>query len=513
MPKNTFEDAYSESISLLKSLVASDEYNSIGFFASSLAKDNYKRLFTRDAFWVGQAALLSGDADLLDAYDNSLSTLRAHQRKDGAIPSNVSCDGQASYGIINPRVDPTTLYILACTQRYKISKDKSIIDGYLDSLEKALRYLSDTWENRNLKILYIPRAGNWADEYLQRGYVLYDEVLWYLALREYADILDAAGIRGSERLREKSEHVKEVIRTKFWIKNLNKRNDEIYRKLLKKFDFNKNGYFIHFFYAKGKTRKTLSKARGIFDAFGNVLTLLAGVAAPEQSENIVSFINEISVNKYPLIPAHYPFFGEEVFKSQKLHQYRFKEYVGHYHNGGLWPWYTGLYVAFLSGAGRREEALRFLGGIRKANKARKKGMNFCEYHVSKRATSRLIVRRKEGVDLYLSMRLSRIIGKRRSTVKMHYGTRNINAENSIVIRSLLVPENEELRLSVIGPDAEDVLYEICGIGDNAGKCFECRGITVTGMEPGGTPHLGVSAAAYIIGHKAYFDNKVLFQTL
>ncbi len=48
-----FRDAYNESATFLKSLIAGEEYNSIEVFASSVNRENYRRLFTRDAFWVG----------------------------------------------------------------------------------------------------------------------------------------------------------------------------------------------------------------------------------------------------------------------------------------------------------------------------------------------------------------------------------------------------------------------------------------------------------------------------
>ncbi|MFC1570607.1 HPr family phosphocarrier protein [Candidatus Omnitrophota bacterium] len=506
-----FRDAYHESIGFLKTLIAGEEYNSIGFLASSVNRENYHRLFTRDAFWVGMAALLSGDRELIDAYDAGLATLRNNQREDGAIASNVSYTGEVSYGIINQRVDPTTLYILGCIERYKLCKDPEFLLEYLPSIKRAFKHLVDTWENKKIGLLYIPRAGNWADEYLQQGYVLYDEALWYLVLREYAEIITNVDRGEAEYYREKAEHVKGVIREKFWVKNLKRRNDGIYRRVFKKFNFKEMGYFLHFYHSKGKTQSTLRKAHGIFDAFGNVLTLLTGVATQQQAKETISFIDEISANKYPLIPAHYPFFSEEIFKSQKLHQYRFKEYVGHYHNGGLWPWYTGLYVAFLQSYGDHEQAMRFLGGILKANKARRNNMSYYEYHVSKRASSELEVRRAEGVDLFLSTRMSKLIEAKRSTVKVQYEKKRINVYNDMNVRSLDIRNGEKIRISAIGPDAEEVLLGICKIEDDRGKCFECQGTNVRGMEPGGAPYLGVSAASFIIGYKAVTENKILFQ--
>jgi hypothetical protein len=34
-----------------------------------------------------------------------------------------------------------------------------------------------TWEFNNKGLLYVPLSGNWADEYITDGYVLYDQLL------------------------------------------------------------------------------------------------------------------------------------------------------------------------------------------------------------------------------------------------------------------------------------------------------------------------------------------------
>ncbi|MBU1894781.1 MAG: glycogen debranching protein, partial [Candidatus Omnitrophica bacterium] len=114
MENKIFQEAYNKSVNLLKSLLAGAEHENIGFFASAVDKDNYKRLFARDAFWIFMASILSQDRTLIKGCRDSIRTLARYQREDGAIPSNVSFDGKISYGIINPRVDSTVLYVIGC---------------------------------------------------------------------------------------------------------------------------------------------------------------------------------------------------------------------------------------------------------------------------------------------------------------------------------------------------------------------------------------------------------------
>jgi len=113
---NKFKKHYDESVNPLRKLIACEDYKCLGFVASAVDKENYKRLFSRDAFWTGIGALCSGEEDLIAGYKQSLLTLATFQRENGTIPSNVPYEGKVSYGIINTRVDSTTLFILGALE-------------------------------------------------------------------------------------------------------------------------------------------------------------------------------------------------------------------------------------------------------------------------------------------------------------------------------------------------------------------------------------------------------------
>lgn len=509
--EESYQKHYEKCILLLKELITPSSYKNIGFFASSYEKDNYKRLFTRDAFWIFIASILSQDKTLLRGCRDSLKTLLKYQREDGAIPSNVSRDGKVSYGIINPRIDPTSLYVIACSRfakrypREKIEKERFL------SIEKAIHHLEKCWEHKKHKLLYIPRSGNWADEYLQQGFVLYDEALWYLALREFSDILLLAGDKRHLKYWHKAEDVKQVILEKFWVKDLPEK-DSISKRVLEKLQEPGIGYFIHYFYSPSKKEASFGSPCGIFDAFGNILSILAGIVPPDKLKQIIEFIDRISVNKYPLIPAHYPLFPEETFRSPKLHQYRFKQFIGHYHNGGLWAWYTGPYVAALVKNGERKKAEVFLKGIMRANNEKKGGMKFYEYHRGKRAIGYFKVKNENGIDISLSSHIGKITRKSLSMVLFHSEKEKADAEDDLALRALNVNKKDIVKVSAVGPDSQEILKEISELKqDNGHKAFHHNRIILKGSSPGGVPFLGVSAAAYIIAYKAFFEEKVIFE--
>ncbi|MFH1411520.1 MAG: hypothetical protein ABIG55_02635 [Candidatus Omnitrophota bacterium] len=511
MKDKRFHAAYDDSIKLLKDLIAGSEYNNIGFFASSVDKENYKRLFSRDAFWVGMAGLLSGETDLIQGYKNSLETLARNQREDGAIPSNVTHDGKVSYGVVNPRVDSTTLFVIGALQYCKREKISVKGDFCISKVRGAVSYLENNWENPETDLLYIPRAGNWADEYLQQGYVLYDEALWYYVLKEYGEMLGKQGHRNGEVYIGKSKKVAKCIRDRFWMKML-KEDGSIYtKKLVRLFDLDKEGFFLHFYHLMSKEEKGMGHPHRTFDAFGNILVLLAGLASSEQSEKIRRFIDNISVNGYPLVPAHYPFMPEKLFKTYKLYQYRFKEYIGHYHNGGLWPWYTGLYAAYLAKIGDRERAMKYLGGVLKANEKMSRGAGYYEYHMNNAASLETTVMHEEGISLFMSMIMKNIVLDRKSMVLLKYKRKKVDLSDDMAVRDLRVPKGGEIKITAVGPDAELILKDMMELSDKETSCLSGGHITVKRDKPFGVPFLGVSAAAYIIGYKAVFENKVIFE--
>ncbi|MFH1395315.1 MAG: glycoside hydrolase 100 family protein [Candidatus Omnitrophota bacterium] len=511
MENKIFKEAYIKSLDLLKSLVAGPESGNIGFFASAVNKDNYKRVFARDAFWIFMASILSQDRVLIKGCKDSIRTLSKYQREDGAIPSNVSADGKVSYGIINPRVDSTTLYIIGCIRFARRYPNEKILEDHFESIKKAFSYLENMWENKKYELLFIPRAGNWADEYLQQGIVLYDEVLWYMAVKEYSAILKKINKQKSDYYGKKAARIKKLINEKFWTDNLDIEKGPIVSRLSKKFDFEKVGYYIHFFYSPDRHAVSFNYPQEIFDAFGNILAILAELPSQQQIEKIINFIEEISINKYRLIPAHYPFFPEETFRSQKLHQFRFKQFVGHYHNGGLWSWYAGPFVAAMVKNARIKIGLRYCRGIIKANNEKKDGMDFYEYHTGKSAAVYLKVRYSQGIDLYLSVCISKFVKYRKSTVLIHFKGEKVNAESDIGVRALGIKRTEEIKVSAVGPDAQEVITGIVELtGPRGRKVFDSKKINLKGSKAGGTAYLGVSAAAYVIAYTALFEKRIIF---
>lgn len=90
-----------------------------------------------------------------------------------------------------------------------------------------------------------------------------------------------------------------------------------------------------------------------FDTLGHLLAVLAGVADEERRSLALDFIAENGLATEPaksLYPHVQP--GDPDWRDY----YGMLNIPDHYHNGGIWPFIGGFYVAALTHAGRHSEA-------------------------------------------------------------------------------------------------------------------------------------------------------------
>jgi glycogen debranching enzyme len=100
-----------------------------------------------------------------------------------------------------------------------------------------------------------------------------------------------------------------------------------------------------------------------FDSLGNLLAILSGIADQRRTDVILDFIERHSLDTWPLrslTPVVRP--GDADWRDY----YGTLNLPHHYHNGGVWPFIGGFYVAALLKAGRHtvaESALRNLATL------------------------------------------------------------------------------------------------------------------------------------------------------
>ena len=340
-----------------------------GFLATPTDRDNYRRVWGRDGCIVGLAALLTGDSDLEKGCRRTLETLARHQGRHGEIPSNVDPGtGRVSYGGTTGRVDADLWFVLACGEYWRRSGDDGFLDQMLRPLEKV-RELLGAWEFNTRGLLFVPPTGDWADEYLQSGYVLYDQLLYLQAQRQFCRI--HRHLHGSEdhELVDRVSRLNSLIRTNYWFSDDGDDPEHVYHEILyekgrQASPYQAGSFWMPFFSPFGYGYR--------FDAMANVLVSFFGVADESQADAVDRFIAEqIIEDGACLLPAFWPVItpkDEKWDDLQTTFSHTFKNAPHEYHNGGLWPLITGFYVASLARRGCTEKANRFRAGLHRANR-------------------------------------------------------------------------------------------------------------------------------------------------
>jgi len=357
-------DAYTKARELLLQCAAEE-----GFLASPTEQENYRRVWSRDGVITGLAALMSGDEVLIDVFGKTLKTLAGCQGPHGEMPSNVGISKKdVSYGGTAGRVDANLWFVIGVAEYWHQTGDDRFIDEMLPVLEKIM-FLLGAWEYNNRGFLYVPATGDWADEYIHSGYVLYDQLLYLQALRSYGFIRSRLDNGPDRQMNDKISTLRAMIRANYWVSSDNSIPDHVYHEVLFKkgrdaADNCTQRYWLPFFSPHGYGYR--------FDAFANILTSLLGVAEEDQTEAIDRYIEDHATpDELHLLPAFHPVIQQDDKDWKELNvafSYDFKNCPYEFHNGGLWPMLSGFYAADLALRGKLDRAGRYLDGIAAANR-------------------------------------------------------------------------------------------------------------------------------------------------
>jgi len=301
-----------------------------GFLASVSNTSNYKRVWARDGVICGLASLLDGDEALINVFKNTLFTLAKNQHKLGNIPSNILFNKnniKKSFGGLAGRVDTISWFVIGVCNYAFITKDTKILDELKPNIERGLLLL-EAWEFNGNDLIYIPRSGNWADEYVTEGHTLYDQLLRLWALHCFSHFYP------SKEIIDKINMVTNKIKGNYRKSdNPNPYHPKAYKNL-KSYDYwlasiNPSGY------------------QTMFDGFANSLALLLEIGDVHYHKKVLNYSEKLR-NSLPLklLPA----FWKPIDKNNpdwKLLsnncKYEFRNYPYEFHNGGTWQIVNAFY--------------------------------------------------------------------------------------------------------------------------------------------------------------------------
>jgi len=280
----------------------------------------YPEPYTRDLMISILGIAVSGDKKLIQSIRNVLETLAKNQTEHGHIPSLVhdADDRGAS--------DTTPLFLLAAGIFRKVSCEPGFLS---EAVEKAMLWM-DFQSPSDRSLVAQQPTSDWRDEQWVIGKGLYVNTLVYSYLR----LLDK---------HDKAEKLRDEM-GRFTITK-----DTMHHHVHEGLVVKHKPYYAFWSY------KMYSSER--FDLLGNCLAILSGIAAPSRADDMVSWIEEefegmrergeINVD---IPPNFFPFVKPT--DPDWLERYAKYNNPGEYHNGGIWPFIGGFYVAALVAAKR-----------------------------------------------------------------------------------------------------------------------------------------------------------------
>jgi len=326
--------------------------NSVGPFRRlpRTAGWGYPEPYTRDLMISILGIAVSSNNNLTDSICRVLETLAKNQTLQGHIPSLVHDreDRGAS--------DTTPLFLLGVLIFRKVTGENDFLSG---AVSKALTWMEHQSPSDRLLVAQQPTS-DWRDELWVTGYSLYVNTLVYSYLRllrqnDKADLMRKEMSRFTITGENSHRHVHEGL----VVKN--------------------KPYYAFWSY------KIYSSER--FDLLGNSLAILSGIASQSRAESMVSWIEEecrAMIKRGELAVGMPPNFFPYINPGDPDWRTRYEKFnmPGEYHNGGIWPFICGFYVAALVAAKKfklAEEKLLTLTRIIKGSGTGKTEFGFNEW--------------------------------------------------------------------------------------------------------------------------------------
>jgi hypothetical protein len=301
----------------------------------------YPEPYTRDLLISILGIAVSGDQELIEGTRRVLTTLAKNQSELGHIPSLVHDKENRGSS------DSTPLFLLGIA----IFRILTGEEGFLhEATEKALTWMEYQSPTARFLVAQLPTS-DWRDEQWVMGYGLFVNTLVYSYLRLFkqhdrADLLRKEMVRFTITGGQMHHHVHEGLVVKH------------------------KPYYAFWSY------KIYSSER--FDLLGNSLAIISGIASPARALQMISWIEkecsamrengELAID---LPPNFFPFTkpGDPDWRER----YSVYNNPGEYHNGGIWPFVCGLYVAALVAAKKYSLAGEKLMELTRAIKASSTG--------------------------------------------------------------------------------------------------------------------------------------------
>lgn len=330
--KNSLDNAYQQAINALKHCI-----NPQGLYASG-TPDGYLATWSRDL----NIAMLGGsliNQEFKTTFKKSLELLADNQPLSGQIPNCVGDFNSDRNSIVTFTTIDSSLWFIIGEYVYKNTyHDSTLFEKHKAVIDKTWFWLAcqDTGED------FLPEqhpTSDWQDAFPHKyGHCIATQALYYAALK----------MAGKKSVALK---VKQIV-------NGQGRAD------LKMFA-DKKGFYLPYVW---KNHDGDREEGSWFDAQGNLLAIITGLADKYQANKILNYIEKNNINKPYPVKAIYP-----ALKKGDKDWFSYFEKCSakdpyQYLNGGIWLYLGGFYVAALVKASKINKAKKELENLALANK-------------------------------------------------------------------------------------------------------------------------------------------------
>jgi len=280
----------------------------------------YPEPYTRDLMFSILGVAVSGNKKLVDSIRKVLETLAKNQTERGHIPSLVHDNEDRGSS------DSTPLFLMGVGIYRKLTGETEFLDA---AVKKSLTWMEYQSPSDRYLVAQQPTS-DWRDEQWVTGYGLFVNTLVYSYLK----------LLGQN---DRADKVKQEM-GRFTITG-----GTIHHHVHEGLVVKHKPYYAFWSY------KIHSSER--FDLLGNSIAILSGIASPTRANEMISWIEaECSVMKQrgdlaiDLPPNFFPYIKTD--DPDWLPRYKIFNNPGEYHNGGIWPFICGFYIAALVAAKR-----------------------------------------------------------------------------------------------------------------------------------------------------------------
>src|SRR5947209_10269932 len=196
----------------------------------------YQQVWARDSMICGLGLLLCRDGEGTQIFRRSLETLRRHQTPLGNVPHNVGMPNVpdpaliAHGGRLRAAADPSEpvldtihagtvdgcmWYIVGHYAHFAATKDRDFLAAAWESLGRALLWLRYQ-DSNECGLIEVHEAMDWADLFVNRYNVLYDNVLYYATWRSMERMARALGV-DADQYSVAAADVRRKINAVLWV--------------------------------------------------------------------------------------------------------------------------------------------------------------------------------------------------------------------------------------------------------------------------------------------------------